>query len=61
MKEVKIGVNRSETINLGNFESSKIGISIELSCDEKEVETKYDELQKWIRSKMKKEIANLKL
>ena len=57
--DVKIKVSKGETINIGNYESSKIGISIELICSEKEIETKYEELQKWIKGKIKKETENI--
>lgn len=56
-KSVVLKVGRGETINLGNFESSKIDIGLEVSCDEKDVEAKYEETANWVYDKLEIERA----
>lgn len=60
MSKVTIKVSRGETINLGNFESARIDISIEASCDEKSIEEKHEELQNWVYDKINQERERIK-
>jgi hypothetical protein len=53
--KITIKVSRGETINLGNFESARLDISIEASCNEKDVEKKYEELANWCYNKLEEE------
>lgn len=55
MNKITIKISRGETINLGNFESARLDISIEASCNEKDIEEKYEKLQNWVYEKLEEE------
>lgn len=54
-KVVTIRVDRGKTINLGDYNSVRLNISIEASCNEEDVEDKYDELSDWVYNKLENE------
>ena len=57
MNKITLKISRGETINLDNFESARIDIGLEISCDEKNIETKYEETMNWIYDKLEMERA----
>lgn len=58
--KITIKISRGETVNLGNFESARLDVSIEASCDKKDIEKKYEELQNWAYNKIEKERNDLR-
>ena len=49
-----VGVQASMTLNLGNYNSVKIGVSLHMPCLEKDLDTTFEKAQKWVDTKMAK-------
>lgn len=47
-----VGVEASSTINLGNFNSIKVGVSVNIPCVFNEIEKTYETAQEWVNNKM---------
>lgn len=48
----KIELNAGKTINLGNYESARIGVSITVPCSRDEIPETFEFARKWVDSKM---------
>jgi hypothetical protein len=53
-----VGLEASVTVNLGNFESAKCGVSISINCDDKE--DGYKEADEFIEKHLEEFIAQTK-
>lgn len=51
----KVMVDYALTINLGNFESAKIGVSVTVPCYVEEVDRAYEFAQAWAEERLTKE------
>lgn len=59
----EVSVACALTINLGNFESAKITVSVSLPCYKEEIDDAYDFAQKWVENRIEQEkqlISNIK-
>jgi len=45
---VRLKYSRGMTVNLGNFESLRIDIGIEMECAQSEVPATYDRMRQWV-------------
>lgn len=55
-----VGVSAGATINLGNFSSGKINVSITYPCNPSEVDSVYPKLKDWVDGRVEKEVAQLR-
>lgn len=60
MKKAKVRVSRGMTINLGNFESERIELSIEEECTVDEIESIYEKLLDSTECKLIDEVEKIK-
>jgi hypothetical protein len=51
----KVAVDYALTINLGNFESAKIGVSVTVPCYVEEINQAYEFAQAWAEERVSKE------
>jgi hypothetical protein len=56
----KIAVGGNRTINLGNFESAKISVSLTMPCTKETLEETYTFVTEWISDKLDKAIGQSK-
>lgn len=54
-----IGFEASYTKNLGNYESTRIGITLTIPCRHDEIDSVYDFAQEWVNAKMGKCVDDL--
>jgi hypothetical protein len=47
-----VGVTASRTINLGDFNNVKVGVSIHMPCDPKGVDACYEDCLAWVDKRM---------
>lgn len=47
-----VGVQASHTINLGNYNNLKIGVTVNIPCEYKDLEATYQLAQEWVNGKM---------
>lgn len=57
---VRLGIEASHTVNLGNFESAKIGVSINLPCTKDDIEETYQFGLNWVSGKIEEAISDSK-
>jgi len=55
----QVGYNASATLNLGNYESAKVGVNIVLPTYVEEIEAAYEKAKKFVESKLEKEMQEL--
>jgi len=51
----RVMVDYSLTMNLGNYESAKIGVSMQVPCYTEEVDEAYAFAQSWVTARLEKE------
>jgi hypothetical protein len=51
----KVTVEYALTVNLGNFESAKIGVSVSIPCYAEELEEAYEFAQSWAEERLTRE------
>lgn len=51
----KVTVDYALTINLGNYESAKIGVSVTIPCYMEEINSAYEFAQSWAEERLAKE------
>lgn len=47
-----VGVNMATTVNLGNYESVKLGVSLHVPCKHEEINDTFDFARGWVEEKM---------
>ena len=52
---MKVTYSKGRTVNLGNFESLRVDIGIELECQDGEEDETFKRLKAWIDAKLAKE------
>ena len=53
LKKAKLRINVGETVNMGNYESRRQDISLEIEIDEKDFEFEASELDKRLKKALK--------
>lgn len=51
----KVSVDYALTVNLGNYESAKIGVSVTVPCYTEEIDQAYEFAQAWAEERLSKE------
>ena len=51
----KVSVDYALTMNLGNYESARISVSVELPCYREEIDDAYEYAQAWVEERIAKE------
>ncbi len=54
-----VGVQASMTLNLGNYNSVRIGVSLHMPCLEKDLDETFTKAQQWVDGKMAKVQADV--
>jgi len=54
---MRITYTKGRTVNLGNFESSRVDIGITLDCDDGDENPTLERMKAWVDSKLAKETA----
>lgn len=47
-----VGVDKSLTKNLGNYESMRMGVSITVPCDTEDASTVFDQINEWTNDRL---------
>jgi len=47
-----VSVQMSKTINLGNYNSKKVGISLSMPCNPKDIDKTYQKSVQWIEERL---------
>ena len=47
-----VGVEASNTVNLGNYNSMRVGVSVHIPCEFNDLEKTYTLAQNWVNAKM---------
>lgn len=55
-----VSVSAGTTINMGNYESVKIQVSVTVPCDKDDLDSTYEFGVSWVDEKMKKAMAEIK-
>ena len=55
MSKIKLKVEVGTTINMGNYESAKVGVGIERMCEEGDEDLTYKEMLEWANEKLDEE------
>lgn len=56
----KVRVGFGLTINLGNYESARLDVSVEVPCYKEQVDEAYDQAKDWVEGRVTKEVAEIK-
>lgn len=49
-----VGVQAGMTINVGNYNSVKVGVTLNMPCLEKDIDATFDKASQWVDAKMNK-------
>lgn len=55
---MEISISRGATINMGNFESERVDISLTKAVDLNDLEAEYSKLLSWVESKRKQSVED---
>jgi len=55
-----VGVSAGGTVNLGNYSSGRINVSISYPCEPKDVDSVYPKLKEWVDTRVGSEISELR-
>jgi hypothetical protein len=50
-----VSVDYTLTMNLGNYESARIGVSVHVPCYKEEIDDAYEFAQAWVEARVEKE------
>jgi hypothetical protein len=56
----KVRVGFGLTINLGNYESARLDVSVEVPCYKEQVDDAYDKAKVWVEERVQQEVAEIK-
>jgi hypothetical protein len=56
----RVSAGMGLTLNLGNFESARIDVSISLPCYCEEVEEAYDYARQWVEKRLDAEVKDIR-
>lgn len=56
----KVGVNMGLTLNLGNFESARIDVSISVPCYREETDEAYRYAREWVETRLGEEVQSVR-
>lgn len=57
---LRIGVEGSRTLNLGNFESAKIGVTLTMPCTKETLGDAYDWATNWVSDRLEEAVKSAK-
>jgi hypothetical protein len=60
VEPAKVGVEFGVTVNMGNFESVKIAVRVEVPCYREEVEDVYKQASSFVEDKCRDEVLSVK-
>ena len=52
----EVGVTFGLTVNLGNFKSARVDVSLKLPCYVEEADAAYDHAEQWVQERVKREV-----
>ena len=55
-----ITFDAATTINLGNFQSAKVGVGLHYPCDPRKLDEGFEFVQKWVTTRMEQEVAGIR-
>jgi hypothetical protein len=55
----RVGLDASMTINIGNFQSAKVGVFLSVPCYLEEVDEMYDVVKRTVEKRMGEEVAEV--
>ena len=61
MKKVKVSYSTAQTINLGNYESVKVQVGLEMECEEEDINVTYKRVKNFVDKKIEKETKKWKM
>lgn len=56
----KVRVGFGLTINLGNYESARLDVSVEVPCYKEQVDDAYTAAKDWVEQRVQQEVAEIK-
>lgn len=56
MLEEKVRVSLGQTVNIGNYESVRVDVTLELPCDELTRDSAFEKVKKWVMDKLSREV-----
>lgn len=56
----RVSVMMGMTLNLGNYESARIDVSVALPCYREEVDAAYVQAHEWVNSRLQKEVEDVR-
>lgn len=56
----KVSIGQGLTLNLGNFESARIDVSIAIPCYREEVDAAYSYAQNWVEARLEAEVLSIR-
>lgn len=56
----RVGLEYGLTLNLGNYESARIAVSVSIPCYKEEMEGAYDAAARWVESKIAQEVQDIR-
>lgn len=56
----KVRVGFGLTINMGNYESARLDVSVEVPCYKEQVDDAYERAKDWVEERVQREVADIK-
>ena len=56
----KVTIDRSLTINLGNYESARLGVSVTVPCYVEDVDNAYERARIWVEKRVQQEVDSIR-
>jgi len=56
----RVRVGFGLTINLGNYESARLDVSVEVPCYKEQVDDAYTQAKVWVEERVQSEVADIK-
>jgi hypothetical protein len=55
----RLAVEAGQTLNLGNFNSARLSVHLEVPCDKADLDEVYEWATEWVSNKMAKAVADI--
>src|SRR6266851_2931565 len=55
---MRVSYSKGRTLNMGQFESLRVDVGIELECADGEEEATFERLKNWVNQRLAKEVSN---
>jgi len=56
----RVGVTFGLTVNLGNYESARVEVTLNTPCYAEEVDAAFEQAKEWVETRIKQEVAAVK-